>query len=664
MRPARSAAISGYEEETRIKAGHARLLLTAVCALGLTLLIWAVAAALGVDLSDVALGRIKDFIKYDESAVLPAGRVAAIKLLAPAIVFGLACLPAWFSVKGWSDHVARTAWSSFRADLFGVVEAQRSVINDGLAPDLYRPASSNAAQVWEALRGFISRGAGDRPRLWPPNGAEIPFAWTVVTGQPGAGKTRLVTEVARHFRRLHRFDQRRPWRRRLLAAWAWLSEETPWLMRHPSHPWDAGLLKPAALRTSDLEAWLPRRPTVLILDDCGPGEAAGVIKLLADRAPAFRKPVRLVFVNQVLPSDLQLRWKGGRPVDSNLPDFQPLDIAVEPHAEWSRDPGALRGFIEHLKDHYEGLGYYARAHLANIWRELCLDAHFTALARVVKGNPLLVELAVDELARGRKLGDLNNQRDILARRAQLVRANLDRAGLSEPDAVRALAVATLADGPDWTRWSRVLDDKRPNQAKMLEAFPHAPEASELSAWIEAHERAVLDLPAAHVPAIRPDLIGDVLLDVWIQEVGDAHRRETAAAWVALAWGCSAATQRAAQRRAANETGSPTQALLTEALQARPDPAWFPDSISYAVAMVDNALQFSGSLDFAVDAISRIEPERLEDFSPSLLAALRAPGVDPARAMVVAVRFAEHAQSGRPLEFDALLDLSLAVFGHE
>jgi hypothetical protein len=648
-----------YRKETAEKAFVARCLIAiaigSLVALGFSLALVALGAAPG----EVALGQVKALLHIPDAAKTHGAGAALVARYGFAFSLLFFTFIVWLFVGGWGRHVAETAWSGFRDDLFDPVEPFRSAVLPGHdAPDMIRPAGGSAEQVYRALEQFVRDGSNDSFRIWPPNGAEALFAWTVVVGQPGAGKTHLVSELVRQFRRLDRFGGRHRLRHRLWRLWVWLCEEAPALRRRGGHPWDAGRIRSLLVLETFLKGlaeWTPRRPTILIIDDPGPGVAAGIIKLLADRAPSFHKPVRLLFINQALPSDLELKWEAGKPVGSILEGFAEPPPPLEQQSELKQDEAALRQFVAHLSAAYAG------TKLSAIWKQLRLRDDFLQLGRACQGNPFLLELAVDAIADGARLADLTSRREILAKRARVVIESLERAGLATEVDRRALSVATLADGPEWNRWSVALGDAVPAPEVMLQAFPHAMEAGELAAFVDARSRNQPAKPLAYAPPIRPDLIGDAVLDLWAEEIGPGHRPAEMTALVQLAWRSSSNVLRAAQRRAAQEASLAVKSPLTLALQARPDPAVFPSAIAYASAMIDSAFRFDGPIEHAIEAIDRLGESDLLELNSVIGSALTAPGTNLDAALAIANAYAGRRETVSPMSLDALMALVMEVF---
>jgi hypothetical protein len=641
-----------HEEQTRAKALVAQLLLAAVWGGAITTIMAGAAWLLGLDLPNVASGLIIKIMDVGDNAHVRGGGALWVIEHAPEfVIFAIATGVAFVPCRDAALEVARTAWSSYRDDIFERIARHPSAIDPSrVAPDLLRLPDSNADQVFTALCNFALRGAHDRVRLWFPfNGAHTLFAWTVVTGQPGAGKTRLVVEAARELGKSREIEELGLWPR-LVRSWlAWVFEEAPGLRRKANDPWDVGYLRKTEGAIEALKTWKPRKPTLLILDDPGPGVAAEVIALLISASPNYRKPVRLVFVNQALPSDLKLRWADGQPEGSEFAGFA-LPPPVVNQGEMLTDHRSMRGFVAAL------LQDRPEAKTAPVWKVLKRDDDFTALAKATAGNPLLAELAVDLIGQGKYLSDLPDERSILTARAITVIESLNRAGFAHKDARRALAVATLADGPEWEAWSAALGaEDIPEPKQMLDAFPHSPEASNLSAWVIAEATGAAVRPKMNAPPIRPDLIGDRVLDLWVERSGVDAGEKLAKDYVERAWRAGPGALRSMQRRSGQTD------ILARALRAEPDSSVFPSRLSYASAMTDSALQSGGLAEFAERAIDCLSTEELESISPMIRSAVEAPGARTESAAPIVSRYIERRQSLSPVGFDDLIELVTKVF---
>ena len=118
------------------------------------------------------------------------------------------------------------------------------------------------------------------------------FAWQMVLGRTGIGKTRLCAKMvdelalaARDYNFLFRF---RVVRERLLKV------PPP-----HSHAWDAGFVDP--IRCGEIADWHPRRPTLLVFDEASRTFGDGLYPLLASLANkgTCRRPVRVLLIDHM-----------------------------------------------------------------------------------------------------------------------------------------------------------------------------------------------------------------------------------------------------------------------------------------------------------------------------------------------------------------------------
>jgi len=664
-----SAQEANYIEATNRKARIASVLLAAGLATILSMATVLFLRALGISAEESAKNFVRHAINVPDSTTLNPSLLLNVIDKHPAIMIFLFYFAIFlFTMDKTANHIAKTAWSSFRSDLFGKIQPFRSVTDpERFAPDIFRGPQGNVDAVFTSLTDFARSGAHDRFRIWPPNGVDVPFAWTVVTGQSGAGKSRIVTEVALQLDRTFGPAKLSSRRHALIRRVAWIHEEVPFLRRNLDHPWDVG--KVTSWRKDFLKDWLPRKPTLLVLDDAEAGLAAKVIGALGARAGSFRKPVRLVFVGQTLPMDLQLRWEGEHIRDSGLGNFALPPPTVRQNGELAQHLPTLRAFVAAIET------IYPDNKRKKIWNQLGKDTAFQLLAKITEGNPLLVELVVDDLADGRTLADIHGREDILARRAHQVVRNLERAGLCPPGADRrsqaelerrALAVATLADGPEWGRWiEAVSEPNRPFRADrdtFRAAFPHSQEAGELAAYFRAEDQGS-PRPIVHAPPIRPDLVADAVLDYWVNEQPDASgaaQEVLAKGFVTRAWRAGSGVQRAVRRRSAYERNKKIKSPLTAALQATPSIDAFTDEGAYVNFMIDNALRFGLSVSNAEAAIANLPAQYLLELEAALRAVISAPGLDLDAVGTVVATYVERREMIAPVSAAVIIDFLAKV----
>lgn len=162
------------------------------------------------------------------------------------------------------------------------------------------------ADVDEGRLGCVFR----KPRI------NKPFKFWLVSGPNCIGKTQTVLELARELARRAEFGDlpieltfhervaarsKRFW----LSACARLHTAIwpRWCRRQ--RVWDAGLLATVNNESlKALDAWRPRRPTFIVLDDPALDKSKEVIEKLEALSPKFFCPVRLVIVDRLCPSDI------------------------------------------------------------------------------------------------------------------------------------------------------------------------------------------------------------------------------------------------------------------------------------------------------------------------------------------------------------------------
>ena len=311
-------------------------------------------------------------------------------------------------------------------------------------------ASGPRAVVWSTLAAFAEPHP-DAARL--RRGGHSDFIWTVLTGRSGLGKSRLALEFARHLARRDEFGGDRP--AASVARRLHVRIRTALRLSQVHHPWDAGWLESLSTNTvgpsmrsrldpGRLKAWVPRKPTFLILDEPLSGDARRVIDILGERArtKAYGFPVRLLIVSPTIPKELELDIRDGR---------------------WSTETGAFRGQLIELTENaafdVDDIKAIARDPDFAPWLPGAIlerspvrwgDGQYTASIRKilddVDGNPFLVEQALLELRSGAADQPLGRE-DLLGTRAARMVSALEVAGLSA-DGLALVAAATLAGGVD------------------------------------------------------------------------------------------------------------------------------------------------------------------------------------------------------------------------
>lgn len=164
--------------------------------------------------------------------------------------------------------------------------------------------------AWPALEAWCFAGAGDGVSpLWNPWALpRVPtrFAVAVLTGDPGAPDADLPALAEAFSRHIDGSDQ--------LAALTGAAARTAlrlhvkwqdaqwWRARQPTDPWDSGYLPDGEAALSALEAFCPRRATLLVALNLPAAALAPRIALLARRSAGFAHPVRLLVVGTPVPA--------------------------------------------------------------------------------------------------------------------------------------------------------------------------------------------------------------------------------------------------------------------------------------------------------------------------------------------------------------------------
>ena len=591
-----------YEDRSRRLALWLRIVLTVLLASLGTLL-----ALIGARLGHVDFGQaVFDLVVSKDRTVADATKGTILNL--PTLVaFASFALGAWSITGKTASRLALESFGEFRADLFHPVEA----LPAAGAPFLFKPPGSNAEAVFGAIVAFARDGAAHRRRGLVYHRADELFAWTVVTGQSGAGKTAIAEGAALELSQAVPLARASRLRRHLRHWGAWLREEVPFLSRNTQAAWDVGYVRKHRDSRQLLRGWKPRKPTLLLLDDPEPGVAKDVIQPLNEGSGEFRKPVRLLFVNQTLPSELLLSWENDSPSASEIPAFRSPPPVVEQFNAASED--VLRAYMLHVA---EANGY------KDFWQKLYRSPHFTNLFHAIEGNPLLAKMAVELIEDGVAMVDLSTKSDILDRRALQVIKALDLVGMESPGDRKAIAVATLAQGPRWDRWEKALDPalsnaKIPTIRRMAEAFPYAPETPVLIAY-ERRLRHDSTLEAPRVPYIRPDLLGESVLNIWASASGPHSAQALASDWVKTAWQAGGGVFNSVRRRKGQK--SP----IALALAQMPGRDAFPDAGTYISVLFDGATSSGWNLAQLGDALDGIDAETLAQSWEVLKTAILAP----------------------------------------
>jgi len=171
--------------------------------------------------------------------------------------------------------------------------------------------------AWVQLLKWCFDGAGDgrtpfwRPWIMPRVGQR--FSLAVLVGDTVGGALPLAEAMSREIDGSNQLAQAGGgWSRlcvRLRVKWhdcAW------WRARELADPWDSGYLVDDPLALQCLQAFLPRRATLMVAVAMPADALLERIAVLSTRCAAFQHPVRLLVVDDVLPTALGLTCNSDR----------------------------------------------------------------------------------------------------------------------------------------------------------------------------------------------------------------------------------------------------------------------------------------------------------------------------------------------------------------
>lgn len=340
------------------------------------------------------------------------------------------------------------------------------------------------ATAWRQLLGWLRKDLAKREGVGVFSKPVHPLTIAILTGRAGTGKSRMAYELARAVsgaateNPLSTFARLKEWARIAFTP-SRLGEKTRW---------DAGLLPPPALafgRDHGLAEWRPRRPTLILLDDPGPGQVPQIWSTLQANAPAFRYAVRLLVTNQSVPYDSGFAFSDTQPETSGW-TFQgspaqtpPIALPVE---AWFSE-GEVRMLAKRAD-----MGGPAAAPQSPAALALHAD-----LFRVTRGNPLLVQLAFEWVREKKSFEDVSADALSEARVERIFSAlRLNRVNSS--DQFAALALATLVGGVRRDALAALGMDRLPSNDDLQACFPTD------------------DISRGELPPVRPELIADRFVD--------------------------------------------------------------------------------------------------------------------------------------------------------
>ncbi|MBB4635897.1 ATP-binding protein [Longimicrobium terrae] len=422
--------------------------------------------------------------------------------------------------------------------------------------------------------------AGSRFMLWndlftwateePP--VRSAFRWILLVGRPGIGKTRTANEFARRLARRDVFGtvELSPGKKYLsgrlrafhLAWGAYL--RNLWGHRHVDDPWDAGELDSDFLqdRSESLAQWIPRRPTLLVLDDPKGDDIKNGLEILGGRAGSFRYPVRLLIVSQTIPKAVAERLEARDPRGRAPLKFAENAVFTSDEITWlaGRIPGPASVALERPHD----------------------LQHFIDETEQI---PLLVELGLDWVKNKRPLREMSGQGLLQDRASRLVVA------VKQADAdVLAIAAATLCGGATRKGLKKRLSTL-PTPSQLAGVFPFQAESLRVS-----------------IPPVRPTMIGDEFVREVVQGAEDIAIDVAEAAWVANPGG----TLRALPRLILHND------VLAAVLKAGPPADWPGSRYELALAYAEHCIRTDRDIHIAQREIRLLAPAEadahLKDFS--------------------------------------------------
>lgn len=433
--------------------------------------------------------------KYPWVAVLQhlqiVGPWVAAHPLAAAAIFG--CLGGLGGAWGIAGNLHDRFFAAFNSDVFKPVipsyRPDREPRNKAFVVLPWLPGTGARAAAWKALRAWLQEDQTQREGFWLFSKPVHPLTMTVLTGRAGSGKSRMAYELARTISGAA--EEQPPSALSRLNNWARFTF-APRLLDDQSR-WDAGLLPPSALavgRDRGLAEWRPRRPTLILLDDPGPGQTLQVWSTLQANAPTFRHAVRLLVSNQSVPYDSgfafsdTIKDSGGWAFQGSPAATPPIVLPVE---AWFTESE-----VRMLARRADMVRLAAAAH-----SEVGKSLHAN-LFRVTRGNPLLVQLAFEWVRDKKSFEDVSA--DALSEaRVERIFAALRLNGINNRDQFTALALATLTGGLRRDTLADLGLDELPSNDELQACFPSD------------------DMRLGEFPPIRPEMIADRFVDRVIQQ---------------------------------------------------------------------------------------------------------------------------------------------------
>ncbi|TCR62980.1 ATP-binding protein [Bosea sp. BK604] len=446
-----------------------------------------------------------------------------------------------------------------------------------------RPA---LAAAWNDLLRFAR---ADVDASGPAGG----MRWTILTGRNGIGKSRLALEFARYLA-----QRPKPTSDAAKATTAQrfrVFREAIFNRSQAGIRWDAGWIgsveeisvagSPHTPRQhrkrltesylSRLSDWRPRRPTILVLDDAYPGDAARVINALSHAS--HHHPVRLIIVGASVAEDLQLEHDAGGSL-TPLARFDGKPIVLNDASGFdAADIRALTG-LDGFRDWLPSALLECSDQSWGNRQTAAIDEFLAA----TEGNPFLVELALVALWQRRGIEAIDTSK-LLSERADRVIQAIQSAGLHSRESLALFAAATLAGGAD---------DLGPvARSTLLHSFPEALPADaarkSLGGAVPQDLFDGLDL-TTWIPPVRPRRIGlAVVRRIIAAFEGEDEQRKIAQRIADAAWKAAPrATLRAAVTTRSDKTSDD---VLARALSVGPLNGMAIPPLTLAIAYIEEAV---------------------------------------------------------------------------
>lgn len=411
-------------------------------------------------------------------------------------LFGAAGALSWGIHLGVRDRL----WTSFNWDVLTPIEHptaigdRRDMQSDGqfrhFVPLRYVSATDGPRlEIWESLARWTSASLREAK----------PYSISLLVGRAGSGKSRTASEFARALGRRDVLGSR-GWPAIRLIVGAWTRRIVPFVSIAPDDPWDTAIIGPSdkhekfAQYLSRLGGWRPRRPTLLLLDDPKPGEAASVSETLAKISALgdSRFPIALLVVNQTVPQELGFQFRHGEWYCEDAP-ADPNPIQMSENA-WLTEREALLAV-------FGSAGLSSSADEEDVRRNLY---------RVTKGNPLLVELAADWVRQGNRLATVTANR-LRQERVTRISEALQLNGIESQAHYWELAVSTLVGGGDVSAIGQL-------SREIFGAAASWPVMDRLRLCFPSHPLNTTDGNRAMLPAVEPEIIADHFVDFVVTQI--------------------------------------------------------------------------------------------------------------------------------------------------